>query len=270
MSSNHNDSGGSATSGGVVVNIQQHSRMYQIVATLLMCGAVGMLSFALAQNGWLELAATGLTMFMVQLGRLMLANGLLAIPKGAAKSSDFEGTKGFLQTAAAEFREWQARSPMWRLTALAVAYTLAFMVARWAMTHALTVFTNIWVAGALAAALASVIIFPSLVGDAVRAMKSKAAPVVPQQQPETPVQPQAEAPRQPVTVAHQVEHFEPGGTAPELTALGKEMAERHEHPAIDHEADEDGSPMRQVVVDTDAGAGHQQHITTDQFRDQRG
>lgn len=169
--------GGTAQGGNVVVNIQQHSRMYSIVATLLMCAAVGMLSFALAQNGWLELAATMLTMFLTQLARLMLANGLLAIPKGAAGASEFQGTKGFIQTAAAEFREWQSRSPMWRLAALAGGYTALFMTARWAMTHALTVFTNVWVAGALAAALASVIIFPSLLGDAARALKSKAAPV---------------------------------------------------------------------------------------------
>jgi hypothetical protein len=162
----------------VSVTIQQHSRIYQIVATLLLCGAVGMLSYALAENGWPELAATTLTMFMVQLGRLMLANGLLAIPKGAAAASEFEGTAGFVRTAAAEFRQWQARSPMWRLAALAALYTAAFMVARLAVTHALGVFTNVWVAGAAAAFLASLIIFPGLIGDAVRAMKSKAAPVV--------------------------------------------------------------------------------------------
>lgn len=161
----------------VSVTIQQHSRMYQIVATLLLCGAVGMLSFALAKNGWLELAATTLTMFLVQLARLMLSNGLIAVPKGAGPA-EFEGTAGFVRTAAAEFRQWQARSPMWRLAALAALYTAAFMVARLAVTHALGVFTNVWVAGAAAAFLASLIIFPGLIGDAVRAMRSKAAPVV--------------------------------------------------------------------------------------------
>ena len=166
----------SDTTPNVSVVIQQHSRSYQIVSTLLLCAAVGMLSYALAKNGWLEVAATTLTMFLVQLARLLLSNGLIAVPKGAGPS-EFEGTAGFLRTAAAEFRQWQARSPMWRLAALAAAYTAGFMVARLAMTHALGIFTNVWVAGAAAALFASVIIFPSLLGDAVRSMKSKAAPV---------------------------------------------------------------------------------------------
>lgn len=164
----------------VVVNIEQNNRPYQIVATLLLCGAVGMVAYALAENGWLEIAATMLTMFLVQLGRLLLANGLISVPRGAARPSEFEGTAGFVRTAAAEFRQWQARSPIWRLAALAALYTACFMTARYAMSLALTVFSNVWIAGATAAFLASLIIFPSLIGGALSKMKSKAAPAQPE------------------------------------------------------------------------------------------
>ena len=58
---------------GVVVNIQTQSRMYEIVATLLAIGAVGMIAYALAQNGWLEIAATMLTMFIGRANLMSLA-----------------------------------------------------------------------------------------------------------------------------------------------------------------------------------------------------
>lgn len=159
------------------VVVESGNRPYQIVATLLLCGAVGMIAYALALNGWLEIASTTLTVFLVNLARILFANGLLRLPTGKAASS-FEGTRGFLRTANDEFREWQARSPIWRLTAIAVVYTLAFMTVRWVVGMSLGVFTNVWVAGAAAAAMASLIIFPNLIGDMIRAVRAKSVGVV--------------------------------------------------------------------------------------------
>ncbi|PCC26643.1 hypothetical protein CIK75_02155 [Glutamicibacter sp. BW78] len=149
----------------VAVHIHSGERPYQIIATLLACGAIGMVAYALAKNGWLEFAATMLTMFLVQLGRLLMLNGLLRLPK--RKTSEFEGTKGLLRTMAAEFEQWQARSPIWRLALLAMGYTVGFMIARWGISFGLTIFSNVWIAGAGAALLASLIIFPSLIATAL-------------------------------------------------------------------------------------------------------
>jgi hypothetical protein len=157
----------------IVVNINSQSRMYEIVATLLAIGAVGMIAYALAQNGWLEIAATMLTMFLTQLMRLLFANGLLKMPEGGTKKGDFQGTAGFVRTALTEFKAWQSRSPIWRLAALAAGYTLLFMAARAAMTWALGVFTNVWVAGAAAALLGALIIFPQLFSRAFRTVSGK-------------------------------------------------------------------------------------------------
>ena len=158
---------------GVVVNIQTQSRMYEIVATLLAIGAVGMIAYALAQNGWLEIAATMLTMFITQLMRLLFANGLLRVPEGGTAKGEFAGTAGFVKTAISEFKAWQARSPIWRLSALAGGYTLLFMGFRALMTWALGVFTNIWVAGAAAALLGSLIIFPQLFSRAAKTVTGR-------------------------------------------------------------------------------------------------
>lgn len=164
---------GKSKGGQVVVNIEQNNRIYQIIATLLLCGAIGMVAYALAKNGWLEIAATMLTMFLVQLTTLLFKNGIIGLPEKQDDSA-FKGTKGLLRTMAADFREWQARSPIWRLAALATGYTLAFMLARSGISWALTVFTNVWVAGAAAAFLASLIIFPSLIGNATKFLASRA------------------------------------------------------------------------------------------------
>lgn len=152
----------------VIVNIDNNSRIYQIVATLLAISAVGMLAYALAENGWLDIAATGLTMFMVQLIKLLFVNGLIRIPKG---KGEFSESAGLLATLLKDFQRWQANSPIWRLALLAFGYTLAFMLARWAMRGALAVFTNIWVAGAFAALLGSIIIFPQLFSKAATRLK---------------------------------------------------------------------------------------------------
>lgn len=161
--------------GGVKVEIHNDSnaRLYEILGTLLLCGALGMLAFALAKNGWLEIGATMLTMFLIQLGRMLLQNGLINLPVAGQVQSEFTGTAGFIRTAVGEFRAWQAKSPMWRLAALAMGYTLLFMLGRWLVSVGLTVFTNMWIAGAAAALLASIIIAPSLLGSMAATMRSK-------------------------------------------------------------------------------------------------
>ena len=155
----------------IIVNIDNNSRIYQIVATLLAIGAVGMIAWALAENGWLELASTGLTMFGFQLTKLMFASGLLKMPTGNNQS--FKGTQSLLKTMAQEFRQWQANSPVWRLALLAIAYTAGFMIARLVVSWALGIFTNIWVAGAVAALLGSLIIFPQLFSNAWKGISGK-------------------------------------------------------------------------------------------------
>lgn len=155
----------------VTINMAPNNRIYEIVATLLFCGSIGMVSYALAQNGWLEVGTTILTMFLFQLVRLLISTGLMVLPGAEGKVSEFESTTGFLRTASAEFRVWQARSPIWRLTALAGGYTAAFMLARWLIGMALLVFTNVWIAGAAAAFLAALIIFPQLLVNPMRKLR---------------------------------------------------------------------------------------------------
>ena len=62
---------------------------------------------------------------------------------------------------------------MWRLAALAFGYTVGFMIARVVMTWALGIFTNVWVAGAVAMIIGALIIFPQLFSQAWKTVSGK-------------------------------------------------------------------------------------------------
>lgn len=151
------------------------NRLINVIGTLLMCGAVGLVGYALAQRGWVEIAATAVTMFLFQLTRMMIANGLIDLSEASPRfeKDDFTGTRGFIQTFVAEYREWQARSPLWRLAALAIGYTITFMICRWLLSIGLTIFSNQWVAMAAASLLGALIIAPNQIGDLLKKMQSK-------------------------------------------------------------------------------------------------
>lgn len=148
------------------------TRIYNIIGTFLLCGAVGMMAYAAQQQGWLELAATGLTTFIFQLTRLLFSNGLLKVPT-ATEDAEFKETRGLIQTALREYKQWQSRSPMWRLTMLAIGFTITFLVVRWVMLRIVAVVTNIWVAGGLMCLVAMAIIAPNLIADFVRKLTRK-------------------------------------------------------------------------------------------------
>lgn len=144
---------------------------WTVLGTLLACGAVGMIAWAISNAGALDLAATGLTVFFSQLAQMMMKVGLIVLPE--KKTGDFAQTSGFVKTALREFHEFQAKSPLWRLAAMALAYTAGFMIVRWGLSVVLGVFNNVWIAGASAALVASLIVAPGLFGGLVSRMKSK-------------------------------------------------------------------------------------------------
>lgn len=155
------------------VNVQSNiGKVFEVVGTLLGCGAVGMVAYALAEYGWLEVASTALAMFFFQWVRMMLAAGLIILPdRSVDGEEDFRETRGMLKTAFAEWQEWQAKSPAWRLAALAVGYTVCFMIARWVISLALMVFSSPWIAGAAAMVIAAIIIGPEQIMRLVNKIK---------------------------------------------------------------------------------------------------
>lgn len=144
---------------------------WTVLGTLLACGALAMAAWAISNAGLLDLAATGLTMFGFQLISLMFKSGLIVVPE--KKSAEFAQTASHVKIAWREFQEWQGRSPIWRLAALALAYTFAFLIARFFLSIALGIFANVWIAGAMGALVASLIVAPTLFAKGYKALKAK-------------------------------------------------------------------------------------------------
>lgn len=160
---------------------------WSVLGTIIMAASIGAAAWALAQAGWLEFAATLLTMFLVQLARLLFTAGIIAMPKSSGDTEDFAVTKSTFRTMSAEFAAWQARSSMIRLAALAAAYAVAFMIARLTLSTMLGIFSNPWIAGAAMGLVASFIVAPGLIGKQISRLKSKGVVVAPATTAATPV-----------------------------------------------------------------------------------
>lgn len=156
------------------INLNQggsENHAWTVLGTLLACGAIGMLAWAVSAAGALDLAATGLSFFFVQLFSMMFKAGFIAMPQ--RNSSDFVESRGMLKTLWREFQEFQGRSPIWRMALLALGFTVAYMIFRLGLSFALGVFGNIWVAGAASALIASFIVSPKLFSSMFTKMKRR-------------------------------------------------------------------------------------------------
>ena len=160
------------TDNNININIAKDSeRGWTILGTLLACGAVGMLAWAISNAGMLDLAATGLTFFFMQFVSMMFKAGVLTVEGKGKHDEDFTQTRGMLKTAFTEFQDFQRRSPIWRMALMAFGFTIGYLLFRWGMSVALGIFKNVWIAGAASALLASVIVAPDLFSRMFSSMK---------------------------------------------------------------------------------------------------
>lgn len=144
---------------------------WTVLGTLLACGAVGMAAWAISNAGMLDMAATGLSFFFLQLVTMMMKAGLIVMPEKS--SSNFSESRGIIKTLWREFQEFQANSPIWRMALLAVGFTLGYLLFRFGLSIALGVFSNVWIAGAASALIASLIVSPKLFSAMFSKMKTR-------------------------------------------------------------------------------------------------
>lgn len=182
------------------VNVQTGAgEVIRIAATLLMFGGAGALAWAVAQNGYAELAGTGLTVMTVQVIKMMWISGLIGLPaKSSSSESEDSDIKSIRSFAAANYRvlmKYQADSPAPRMVAIGFMYAVAFLILRAGMINALSIFQNMIIAGGAAAILGSIVVMPKLLPNVIGTLKAKGvvrvaqptAPVAVPQPPTTPV-----------------------------------------------------------------------------------
>lgn len=160
------------------VNVQTGAgEVIRIAATLLMFGGAGALAWAVAQQGYAELAGTGLTVMIIQVVKIMWVNGLIGLPaKGSTGKSEDSDIKNIRNFVAANYRvlmRYQAESPAPRMVAIGFTYAVAFLILRTGMINALNVFQNVIIAGGAAAILGSIVVMPKLLPNVIGTLKNK-------------------------------------------------------------------------------------------------
>ncbi|MFM9378587.1 hypothetical protein [Gordonia sp. VNK21] len=167
----------------------------RIVSTILLFGGAGVIAWKVAQGPNAEMAASGLTMMIVMMIKLMYSRGLVALPSGNG-GDGFKTTKSTIAQIGAEYRQWLAGTSMPAMAAIAAGYAVAFLVMRAGIAAALGAFQNVYIAGGTAAMVGAIVVFPSLLPNMIAGMRRKgvvttppattpapAAPVTPQPAP---------------------------------------------------------------------------------------
>ncbi|GEE00387.1 hypothetical protein nbrc107696_08330 [Gordonia spumicola] len=155
------------------VNVQSGTgEVLRIVATVLLFGGAGAVAWSVAQGAHAELAASGMTMMIVMMARLMYARGMVRIPAGSG-GDDFTATKSAISQITGEYKKWLAGTSMPALALISIGYAIAFLLLRAAVSAALGVFSNLYVAGGFAAMVGAIVVFPSLLPSILSSLKRK-------------------------------------------------------------------------------------------------
>lgn len=149
------------------------AHVWRVVATFLAIGAFVSLAWGLAQWGWLDVAATGLTATMAMLVQLLARNGMIALPERAEVEDErIEAGRSAIRDIVGMVQAFIDRSSLARLTLIAVAYGVGFMVVRLIVAWGLGILGNVWVAIAVGLIVASLICFPTLFAGLMKAVKT--------------------------------------------------------------------------------------------------
>lgn len=143
------------------------SHVWHVGATCLLVGAVFSLAWALSRAGMLDLAATGVAFFVTAFARQM------GIGLSTAAPREFERSTNLLRQLQADFARWLSTRSVIAHALIALGYTIAFLLARAALSGMLTVIASPWVALAAGLALAAAVASPSLIRSLAEAVGAR-------------------------------------------------------------------------------------------------
>ena len=157
----------------ITVNVQSGAgELLRIISTILLFGGAGAVAWSVAQGAHREIAATGMTLMIVTMAKLLYARGIIAVPTDG-KGDNFTTTKSTVAEIAAEYKSWLAGTSMPALAAISIAYACGFLVLRAGVSAGFSVFSNLWVAGGAAAMVGALVVFPSLIPSILASLKRK-------------------------------------------------------------------------------------------------
>lgn len=161
----------------VNVHIQTGAgEIIRIVGTLLAFGGIGVLAWVVAQQGYAEKVATVLAAAVAFIATRLWSRGILAIPASgepANGDADADFLRQVGKSATAVSGGYLSRCSVPMLSLIGLAYGLLFLGLRTAITLALNVFQNMFVAGGFALLLGSLVVAPSLFPNFMASLRQK-------------------------------------------------------------------------------------------------
>ncbi|MCZ0914098.1 hypothetical protein O0V02_17000 [Gordonia amicalis] len=145
---NHNDNSGA-------------HEIINLIGTIIIFGGVGAVVWAVSQQGYAEMAASGFAIMLVQMVKMLLDAGVLAKPKKDGKKKHLEGISADVRRWADEIDEWRRDRTIWQMAGLALGYAIGFLVLRSMVLAALGIFHNVVFAIGAAAIVGGAIAAPS-------------------------------------------------------------------------------------------------------------
>ena len=146
--------------GTIFSPVERLAHGWQVLASLLLTGAVTALCYALSQAGLAELAGTAMSFYAVFVGTRVFAKVAASRPGG-----HFGATKNLLRQAQADFRTWMTDRTLLALFVLGVPATVSYVALRSACIALLAVFGNLWFAVAFGLLFGALVASPVLFRD---------------------------------------------------------------------------------------------------------
>lgn len=120
-------------------------RAWNILITLLISGGLTVFAWRLSLSGFKEMAASGVTIFIVTLIGYMFKAGILRLP-AAPTDDDLAFTKSTLRRIYDEIQMAIVKSSMLKLVIFALIYSAGFMLLRTAVSVGIGMLTSWWIA----------------------------------------------------------------------------------------------------------------------------
>ncbi|MDP5226899.1 MULTISPECIES: hypothetical protein [Arthrobacter] len=130
---------------------------WNILVTLFISAGLTIFAWQLSLSGFAEMAASGVTIFLVTLVGYMFKAGILRLPEKPG-DDDLAFTKSTLRRIYDEIQAAIVKSSLFKLVVFALAYTVGFMVLRTAVAFGIGLLTTWWIALAVGLIVGGLII----------------------------------------------------------------------------------------------------------------
>lgn len=131
------------------------SHGWNVLGTLLLGGALFAAAWGLSQAGQLDMAATGLSFFVMTMVRF-------TGPSLMKRAPEFAGTSALVNQARSDLANWLASRRLLSQCLIALALTLGFLAVRAVAAWALGIVASPWLALALGLGVAAIVAAPTI------------------------------------------------------------------------------------------------------------